>query len=265
MENIVNKCENCGKEIVEFNSKRFCSIHCRKSFISKQVKHRVSNLPKTPRQEGGWFCKDCEKHFDTKRELYNHRQLDHPGALSGTTGKHFTPKRNPGGKCPHCGKEYKFQHSLNTHLPRCSKNPDKSKSYVGHPASIETRKLQREKRIAILESNNPNDGFVKRWNRKPSYPELWMAEVINNYFDDKNYISEMAFSRYALDFAWPDKKKCIEMDGSQHKLEKYAESDQRKDKALADAGWAIFRVEWNPRLKHEEPELIKKLKEFIDC
>ena len=52
-----------------------------------------------------------------------------------------------------------------------------------------------------------------RWNNKPSYPEKWFMEVIANEFNDKNYVREHPFHKYSLDFAWLDKKKCIELDG----------------------------------------------------
>jgi len=52
-----------------------------------------------------------------------------------------------------------------------------------------------------------------RWNNEPSYPERWFMKVIENEFEDKNYTREYPFHRFSLDFAWIEKKKCIEIDG----------------------------------------------------
>jgi very-short-patch-repair endonuclease len=47
-----------------------------------------------------------------------------------------------------------------------------------------------------------------------SYPEKWFMCVIKNEFKDKNFVREYPFIKYSLDFAWPHKKICIEIDGS---------------------------------------------------
>ena len=39
--------------------------------------------------------------------------------------------------------------------------------------------------------------------------------VIKNEFEDQNYVREYPFKIYSLDFAWPEKKQCIEIDGEQ--------------------------------------------------
>lgn len=67
------KCECCGSEIKDFNSKRFCSIHCRKSFIAKQRKsHGGGKKPK-----GNWVCDKCNISFETKAKLYEHKHQEH--------------------------------------------------------------------------------------------------------------------------------------------------------------------------------------------
>lgn len=103
-----------------------------------------------------------------------------------------------------------------------------------------------------------------RWNNKPSYPEKWFMDVINNEFIDKNYIREYPFFIYSLDFAWINKKKCIEIDGEQHeRFSSYKERDKRKDELLLNNGWKILRLKWidiynNPKY------CIQTAKNFID-
>lgn len=84
-----------------------------------------------------------------------------------------------------------------------------------------------------------------RWNNEPSYPEKFFMKVIENEFADKNYEREFPFSRFSLDFAWVEKKRCIEIDGEQHqRFEEYRLRDERKDKALQNAGWKVLRIKW---------------------
>lgn len=85
-----------------------------------------------------------------------------------------------------------------------------------------------------------------RWNNKPSYPEQFFIKVIQNEFDDKNYIREYPFGIYSIDFAWPQKKLAIEIDGEQHeRFKEYKERDVKKDKYLSENGWKVIRINWN--------------------
>ncbi len=103
-----------------------------------------------------------------------------------------------------------------------------------------------------------------RWNNKPSYPESFFIRVIENEFDDQNYIREFPFSIYSLDFAWPDKKLCIEIDGEQHeRFKEYKERDIKKDKLLMENGWKVLRIKWI-NMFHDTKYWIEKSKSFID-
>lgn len=91
----VHICEQCGKEfqisIDGINSKRFCCLQCKKSFISKKlsltIKKRIDNgtfkcgfntyQQKHRNKVYDWKCVWCEKHFTTRRELYNHKHFEH--------------------------------------------------------------------------------------------------------------------------------------------------------------------------------------------
>ena len=78
-----------------------------------------------------------------------------------------------------------------------------------------------------------------------SYPEEFFAKVIKNEFIDQNYIHEYPFGIYSLDFAWVDKKKCIEIDGDQHqRFQEYIERDKRKDEYIKDQKWQVLRIIW---------------------
>ena len=86
---------------------------------------------------------------------------------------------------------------------------------------------------------------MSRWNNEPSYPEVFFMRVIENEFDDKNYIKEYPFHKFSLDFAWIEKKKVIEIDGCQHdRFEDQKVRDEEKNDLLKKEGWELLRIKW---------------------
>ena len=105
---------------------------------------------------------------------------------------------------------------------------------------------------------------MSRWNNESSYPEKFIIKVIANEFTDKNYIHEFPQGIYSIDFAWPAKKKAIEIDGQQHeRFEEYRLRDKRKDKFLFENGWKVLRLKWTDIL-HDTKQRIQEMKNFID-
>ena len=102
-----------------------------------------------------------------------------------------------------------------------------------------------------------------RWNNEPSYPEKFFMKVIDNNFEDKNYIREYPIGIYSVDFAWINKKLAIEIDGEQHdRFEEYAQRDTEKDKLLINNGWKVLRIKWKDMCNNPKNE-IKKAIDFI--
>ena len=114
------------------------------------------------------------------------------------------------------------------------------------------KKISESMKIAHKEGRAHNIGEC-RHNCKPSYPEQWFMKVIESEFLNKKYIREYPFHKYSLDFAWPELKICIEIDGEQHQMfEEYKKRDLEKDELLKDEGWKELRIPWkecfhNPR------------------
>lgn len=103
-----------------------------------------------------------------------------------------------------------------------------------------------------------------RWNNESSYPEKFFIEVIETEFNDKNYIKEYPISIWSYDFAWPNKKKCIEIDGEQHeKFDEYKKRDIKKDNYAKLLGWQILRIKWKDMF-NDSKKYIQISKEFIE-
>ena len=79
------------------------------------------------------------------------------------------------------------------------------------------------------------------WKKEPSFPEKFFMELVEKFFEDKNYTKEYRIKKFILDFAWIDKKRCIEIDGEQHqRFSEVIERDARKDKFLGGIGWVTL-------------------------
>lgn len=102
-----------------------------------------------------------------------------------------------------------------------------------------------------------------RWNNEPSYPEKFFMEVIENEFNNQDYIREFPFGKFSLDFAWLNLKRCIEIDGEYHQLDEQKRRDKEKNVLLKENGWKILRISWKDMMK-DSKNCISKAKEFID-
>lgn len=123
-------------------------------------------------------------------------------------------------------------------------------------------KISQSMKTAHEEGRAWNIG-MSRWNNEPSYPEKWFKQVIENEFENKDYIQEMPFGRFSLDFAWPGLKLCIEIDGEQHKrCELQMSRDKAKDALLEQSNWKVLRMPWK-EVFADPKTWIQKAKDFI--
>lgn len=191
-----------------------------------------------------WECKSCGEVFRTRRLLEQHRKDCHytcdqsQGQLS-TKETYY---------CKFCRMELiTTRAGIGNHERYCKLNPNADRR-VGHSHSEETKKrLSEILKKAHAEGRAHNIGEC-RWNNEPSYPEKWFMKVLKNEFGlekDKDYKMEFSFHRFSLDFAWPNEKICIEIDGEQHeRFQEQKKRDIEKDRLLKEEGWIELRKSW---------------------
>lgn len=162
---------------------------------------------------------------------------------------------------------------LGAHVPRCDGNPEKNNNISKIESALKNskkklsenarRSISSSMKIAHKEKRAWNIG-KSRWNNKKSYPETFFERCILNEFDDKDYICEYPLDIYSLDFAWPHKKKAIEIDGEQHlRFEEYRIRDKRKDDKAEELGWKIVRIQWKDLFNFTK-NYLELAKNFID-
>jgi very-short-patch-repair endonuclease len=115
----------------------------------------------------------------------------------------------------------------------------------GRPLSDEHRKRISEGRIKFLRENPHLVPYkLNHYSKGRSYAEDYWKTIL----DSNNLVYEEQFQigPYQLDFAFPEKKIDLEIDGDQHHLDpRVVESDKRRNVYLADLGWKTIRVKWS--------------------
>lgn len=220
-----------------------------KQHIKEEKHYKIKNQYK-------WNCPFCNEIFESRRKLQKHRDEIH-------NKQNLTTIINIC-YCQYCNREFKHLSSKSCHEKYCKLNPNHiiAKS-LGRSLSEEVKQ-----KLSLIQKERVKQGLNHGWmtshSSKKSYPEEFFTKVIENEFSDKNYKYNLLFYQYRLDFAWPHKKLCIEIDGSQHQRnKKQKQSDIKKDIKLYENGWKILRIKWID-MYNEPQKYIKQAKEFID-
>ena len=236
-------CENCGKEHDgSYGSGRFCSKTCRSVFTAK--------MPKKHSPHDVYKCIFCGQLITGRNAFLRHKREQHSDFYIKRTGL-YNKENDP-----------RIAQRVATYKQRVKEG----KIHVwceGKKLSDDIKKkISNSMKKAHVEGRAHNIG-ESRWNNEPSYPEQWFMKVVENEFEDKNYIREFPFHKFSLDFAWIEKKKCIEIDGDQHeRFEDYKNRDKRKDILLQKEGWKILRLKWKD-VCSEPTKCIQIAKDFL--
>lgn len=125
------------------------------------------------------------------------------------------------------------------------------------------KKISDSLKLAIKEGRAFGWSSVKKNKNGMSYPEIWFENMIKNENLDLSYEYNFQFYKYKLDFAWPEKRLCIEIDGNQHNIEERKKSDFEKDNLLKENGWKVLRLKWGYIVSNTK-ECILKIKSFLN-
>lgn len=79
-----------------------------------------------------------------------------------------------------------------------------------------------------MKENPDKVPYLLNHSSKISYPEETIIKYLNLY-NIKGWIFQMQFSIYKLDFAFPEYKLDVEIDGATHNTDKVKKIDNRRD------------------------------------
>lgn len=229
MGNIIFKCSFCGKE---FGTKNACNSHSGK-------------------------CKQNPNYkFNPKTDEWKKAQSER------LKGRQLEPYIDC--NCEFCGRSFNRKSAKTLHEKSCRKNPFWVKGHTTILSEASKKKISESMKKAHLEGRAGT--FPSRKNCEHSYPEKWLIEVLNRelgLIEDKDYKTEYFFHKQFLDFAWPERKLCIEIDGQQH--ERFVErklNDAKKDENLKAENWKLLRLKWS-NICNNTQECIQQILSFL--
>lgn len=106
--------------------------------------------------------------------------------------------------------------------------------------SEQTKRKISKARIKYLTENPDKVPYLINHSSKKSYPE----QIFENALISANITGwQYAYQNgiYEYDFAWPEQKIDVEIDGSTHLSEKVKKIDRRRDKFSKKNGWIVLR------------------------
>src|SRR5574344_364823 len=243
-----NNTLNKGKN--KMNEEKHICAYC-----GKDAKFELKN--------GKWCCEDsyhdCPGYKNHLSEALKKAHVEHlENYLKSYKVKHFRFNDNPWNKG--------LTKETSDSIKKMGENLHaryQSGEVIQHWSPEQRAKVSISMKKAHAEGRAHNIGEC-RWHNQPSYPESFFMKVIQNEFQNKEYIREFPFHKYSLDFAWIKEKKCIEIDGEQHeRFFKQDERDQKKDEFLKLDGWKELRIKWKDMCK-DSKKWIQLAKNFID-
>lgn len=220
--------------------------------------------------EENYICKFCGKVCKNANSLRNHERLckENPNHQESyfKTHKNIRINKEPWNKG--LTKETDVRvNKISNSIKDGIKSGKIKLSYLGkHLSEEHKQKISNSMKQAHKEKRAHNIGS-SRWNNEHSWPEKWFIKVLQNEFnmiENIDYETEMPFNKYSLDFAWSEKKLCIEIDGEQHeRFEEYKLRDITKDKLLLKNGWKVLRIKWKDCYANPK-QYIKIVKNYLN-
>lgn len=227
-------------------------IFCGKSFkrpgaLAMHTKYCNSNPDKEVPKNEIKFCRYCNKICKNDNSLRNHERLckNNPNRqiLESNFIKWNKKRKELGIKGEN---HYTKAKRLNLPYPTVSDETRKklSEKQKGHQLPDETKKKISDTQIRNLRGKHTN------WlNNKKSYAE--------SYFDNifTTAVKQYRIGRYVVDYAWPDSKIYVEVDGEQHYTKNGLEHDKIRTENLEKLGWKCkLRIRWSSykKLNYDE-------------
>ena len=131
----------------------------------------------------------------------------------------------------------------------------------------ENKKVLSEKRKKYLIEHPEAVPYKINHHSKQSYPEKYFRDLFDKDEILCKALSEYRVNTYSLDFAFPEYKIDIEIDGEQHYVDKrIIKHDEKRNSILSSLGWKCIRIRWSEYQKlslKERQEIIIKIKDLV--
>lgn len=108
--------------------------------------------------------------------------------------------------------------------------------------SEDTKQKISKARKKYLSENPDKVPYLLNHSSRNSYPAKRFRRILKD-INICGWIEEYQFSRYSFDFAFPDIKLDVEIDGGTHKLPEVIAKDKERDEYSKSQGWTVLRIE----------------------
>ena len=210
---------------------------------------------------GNWICPFCNNVFRTRRLLNEHKKLCDLNKNK-TVQKYIIDENGKRKLAPGCnawnkGLTKETDERVKHHGETLSEGY-KSGRLVNvntgtHHSDEQKKKISEGRKKYLSEHPDKVPYLINHHSKGDSYPEKYFKEVFDN--EHIEYKQNYYQCGYFLDFAWPEKKIYLEVDGEQHYVDKrIVEHDKVRTQKLLENGWTcIERVRWS-EFKHLSKE-----------
>lgn len=128
---------------------------------------------------------------------------------------------------------------------------------LGRPHTEEEKEFLSKTRKEYLKAHPDKVPYLLNHHSKQSYPEKYFEDLFSKDDILNKLQKEFKVGLYSLDFAIPDIKYYIEIDGEQHYVDKrIVEHDIIRTQALNNLGWTGKRIRWSEYQKMNFEEKI---------
>lgn len=259
-------CLNCGKEIekewrkdrqvVKTRPLRFCCLDCSRTYTIKNRKKGTVSKKTCPICNKDIGATAFNRHYKACANGYKVHCSEQPKDEHGKTQAWYDAMHKRKG---HGTNQFTKARELGLPIPK-GPNTGKEGYWKGKHLTEETKRKISDKQKQNLK-NGKVFGYKLNHSSKVSYPEKYFIEVFKELPIEYNY----QVGLYQLDFAIPEKKVYVEIDGEQHFVDKrIVEHDKERTEKLDALGWkCLRRVRWSEYQKLSQSEKENYCKELI--
>lgn len=194
-------------------------------------------------------CQICNRDIDSSNYARHHDKCSGTNSIKYTykpkTDKWYAAQAAKRGTTAR--NQYSKASDLGLPKPELSEEARRkiSVSSTGRKHTDDAKRRISESRIRFLRENPHMVPYkLNHYTNGRSYAEEYWKAVL----DSNNLVYEEQFQigPYQLDFAFPDKKIDLEIDGDQHYLDpRIIESDKRRNEYFRALGWKVIRIKWS--------------------
>jgi very-short-patch-repair endonuclease len=201
-------------------------------------------------------CRSCNFETNSRSSFRGHiRKTEHKDSL-------LKPW-----KCKFCEIEIEEKTKRGIHTVLCKLNPNRKETIKKQhetksktPMSEKTKKKISESRKKFLRDSGKNPYSLSHSSHKSNPEKIVESEFIKRGI--KGWIYNFPHGTYKYDFAFPDLKVDVEIDGRQHMTESRRAFDLKRDQWTISQGWKVLRI---PAIliRNDLESTITTIKEFL--